>query len=521
MDKIDALQKENEELRKINLSLLESIEHLKARISHLETIIINFKRDKFGRKSEKVDLEDSLFENLFNEAEECHHSSVGQQEECEQKVSPYTRSKPGRKPIPDNLPREPKIHDIPDSEKICKCGCQLSKIGEDITEQLSYTPAHAVVIQHIRYKYACNNCKGDERDEAGNIIAIAPMEPQLLPHSILTPELFVYIIISKYVDHIPFYRLEKILSRSNIKLTRATFSNWVINVYERYKHLFVFTKELLLSGLLLGIDETSLQVHYELGRLDTQKSYMWVLRGGTAGRPILQYIYRKTRSADFLVDYLHDYKGVIQTDGFASYDAHFRNNVLIIHIACMAHIRRDFEKIWTANKIQLAGQILTYIRKLYAIEKEISNLELHKKERYADIVKIRMEKSKPIMDSLYTLLTENIQRYTPKSSMGKAISYALGQWSKMELYLSHGASYIDNNLVENAIRPFVIGRKNWLFAGCPQGAEASAFWYSLCETIRANNKEPFSTLLAFFKNLPRCQTQDDSKNFFLNAMAWT
>lgn len=320
--------------------------------------------------------------------------------------------------------------------------------------------------------------------------------------------------------HIPFYRMENIFLHHGLEIPRATLCNWTIGVYERYLPLFSFFDKFLLSGRLLGIDETTLQVHRELGRLDTSTSYMWLIRGGTVDRPILKYIYRETRSAEFLKEYLKEYHGIIQTDGYTSYDAHFRGNQNILHGGCMAHVRRGFEKLWKANKDPVAFEFLNQIRKLYKIEEEIREKELLKKGMLSEIVHIRQEKAKPILDAMYIKMQELLPKTVDTLGIGKAIRYTLGQWDKLVLYLSHGEVYIDNNLVENAIRPFVLGRKNWLFSGSPDGAAASAFWYSLLQTAKANGKDPYQFLLHFLKGLPLCQTSIECEKLFSDSMGW-
>lgn len=227
-------------------------------IKKLQNIIFDFERKIYGKKSEKIDPKDLYFGILFNEAEKGLHDEDklfdGYSETAQTiQVKSFTRKKSGKKPLPEHFPREEIFHDIPESEKICNCGCELSKIGEDISEKLGYIPARIFVEKHIRFKYACKHCEGDERNEAGKIVVTAPM-PQLLPYSILTPELLVYILISKFLDHIPFYRMENVFLRYGLEITRATLCNWTIGVYERHLHLFSFYKNLLLSGRLLGID---------------------------------------------------------------------------------------------------------------------------------------------------------------------------------------------------------------------------------------------------------------------------
>lgn len=243
-------------------------------------------------------------------------------------------------------------------------------------------------------------------------------------------------------------------------------------------------------GRLLGIDETTLQVHRELGRSDTSTSYMWLIRGGTVDRPILKYIYRETRSADFLKTALEGYTGIIQTDGYISYDTHFKGNANILHAGCMAHARREFEKLWKSNKNPIAGDILNRIRDLYKIEEEIRKQELFQKKMFSEIVRIRQDRAKPILDALYI----HLQDLSTKSDG----TLGLG----------------------DAIRPFVLGRKNWLFSGSPDGASASAFWYSFLQTAKANGKEPYKFLLHFLKGLPFCKTPQDCEKLFNVSIGW-
>jgi len=231
-------------------------------------------------------------------------------------------------------------------------------------------------------------------------------------------------------------------------------------------------------------------------------------------------MYRETRSAEFLKRYLKGYNGIIQTDGFGSYDAHFRDNEYILHAGCMARARREFEKIWKANKNPIAGNILNQIRKLYKVEEEMRTLSLFQKEMFSEIVRIRQEKAKPILDALYLHLQDLTTKPEGTLDLGKAIRYSIGQWDKLVLYLSHGEVYIDNNLVENAIRPFVLGRKNWLFSGSPDGAAASAFWYSLIQTAKANEKDTYQFILQFLKGLPLFQTSQDCEKLFNDSMRW-
>jgi transposase len=513
-----------EESKNQSISKIEKeITSKQARILQLEKLVSELKRSLFGKKSEKFDPTDYLQSRLFNEAEFGLDDEEGLYEGHSETVhvKSFSRKKSGRKPIPDNIPRKEIIHDISDEEKICHCGAHLTKIGEEVSEKFGIIPEQVYAEKHIRFKYACKNCEGDERDEAGKIVVTAALPPQLLPQSILTPELFAYIQTAKFVDHIPFYRLSKILSRHGVEISRATFCNWSIGVYEKYEHLFSFIKEFLFEGKLLQIDETTLQVHNEEGRPNTSKSYMWAIRGGPPNQLVIKYIYRETRSAEFLVKYLSGYEGTIQTDGYKSYDSHFKSNKDILHAGCMAHARREFEKCWNSNKDPFAGEILNQIKKLYQVEKEIRELGLHKKELYSEIVNLRQEKSKPVLEAIFNFISEYQKCYPVNIGAGGAVAYTLGQWDKLTLYLFHGEIYIDNNYVENAIRPFVLGRKNWLFSDSPRGAHASAFWFSLIETAKANNREPFKFLSEFMQKLPYAKSVEDSKTLFAQAIGWS
>jgi len=277
----------------------------------------------------------------------------------------------------------------------------------------------------------------------------------------------VFLLLSKWLDGIPFYRISEILLRNKIEIPRGTMCNWVIGVYLRHKELLSFFPGLLKCGRLIGVDETTYQVHNEEGRENTSVSYLWAFRGGLADKPIIYYLYRTSRSADFLRDFLKGYNGIIQADGFATYNAHLKDNPDIILAGCFAHVRRKFEKVFKASKEKSAEKILYTIGKLYEVEKRIRNLEYYKKGNFEEIVKIRQRDSKPLMEHLYKLIEEESKNPKKSDGLRIAVNYALKEWPKINHYLENGELYIDNNYVENAIRPFVVGRKNWLFADVP------------------------------------------------------
>jgi len=345
-------------------------------------------------------------------------------------------------------------------------------------------------------------------------VKIAPAPEQLIPKSIATPGLLAYVFTSKFVDHLPFYRQEGQFKRIGVDLSRATMANWAIKVPERCHPLLSLLQAEMLAGPLVQIDETTVQVLKEPGRENTKKSYMWLFRGGPPEKPTLVFQYHPTRSGQVPSDYLRDYEGYIQTDGYAGYNALGRKKG-IIHVGCWAHARRKFIEVQNAakkikkrkSKTGSADVALNYIRKLYAIEKRAKSLDYTPEQIFMD----RQEKARPILDEFKKWLDKRSLQTPPKGLLGKAISYSLNEWKKLVRYLDNGLLRPDNNLAENAIRPFVVGRKNWLFSGSPKGAEASAALYSLIETAKANGLEPYLYLRCLFELLPSAQTSDHYK----------
>ena len=449
----------------------------------------------FGKKSEK--LSDTLQDWLFNEAEAYLKDLESEPKKEKEQTAPEKRKKPGRKPLPENLPRIEIIHDLEDDEKICTCGAELSQIGSDITERLEYIPARMQVEQHIRHKYACKTCEGTA-DESRPAVRSAPLK-SLIPGSIATAGLLAHILVSKFCDALPFYRQEKIFARMNVDLKRANMCNWTVKAAEACQGLLNLMENKLLSGEVTGIDETTVQVMNEPGRENTQKSYMWLLRGGPPEEPVLLYKYRETRQAKFLEEMLRNYNGVIVTDGYAGYDRVGKMKG-IVHAGCMAHARRKFIDLSKASASPATASFpLERIRQLYGIEKAL----LEANAGPDKIKKIRRRESRPILKELKIWLDEMAGRAPPRSLLGKAVNYALNEWKKLNRFLDDGNIPIDNNFTENGIRPFVVGRKNWLFAGKPTGAAASAAIYSLIETAKANDLEPYWYLRFIFELLPQ------------------
>jgi transposase len=497
----------------IVLSLLNQLEvKYQEKIHHLEEQLRLFKNELFGRSSERhfePPVDQLLLFKGHAEPDTGDSSTVGDKIT----VGAHTRKKRGRKPLPEDLPRIDIIHDLSEDEKQCGCGARLRCIGEEVCEKLDYIPARLRVERHIRYKYACKSCEGIDDD--GPTVKIAPAPVQLIPKSNATAGLLAHIAVTKFADGLPLYRQQKIFSRLGIELCRAVMAKWMIQAAGHCNGLINLLQDEIRGGPLIGIDESPLQVLKEPGRKNTSKSYMWIYRGGQPDHPVLLYQYHRTRSGRKALEFLGDYHGYIQSDDFSGYD-HLDQNPNIVHLGCWAHARRKFVKVVKVRKKHrskrvnpksLAEVALDYIGRLYQIEKEAQRLQLEA----VPIYQLRQQKSKPLLDEFKDWLQTNQPLTPPKGLLGQAISYTLANWEKLAIYIEDGRLRPDNNLVENAIRPFVVGRKNWLFAGSPDCAKASASFFTLIETAKANGLEPYAYLRHIFEKLPLAQTEKDLK----------
>ena len=475
----------------------------------------------FGRKSEKYFIEEENGQGLLFDDVEIKKGSDTRETESEEQIEVKSHSrkkKGGRKPLPDDLPREEIIHDLPEKEKVCGCGCQKVRIGEDTSEQLEMEPPRFFVKRHIRYKYACKNCEGVERREGEQSVSIAPPPVQLIPKSIATASLLAHIVTSKFSDSIPLYRQERQFKRYGIEISRGTMCNWLVKVWRRGKPLLELLRLELLSGPLIGVDETRHQVLKEKCRAPSSQSYMWVFRGGNRAGPVYYFHYNPSHSGEVAAKILKGYKGFVQTDGYGGYDF-LERWPGVTHAGCWSHTRRKFTEVKKAvgkkktnNK---ADKALRLIGKLYQIEREASELELPEEQ----LVVKRQAESKPIVEEYEQFIKENVGKVLPKSLLGGAILYSARQLPRLKVFLDNGMIPLDTNLVENAIRPFAVGRKNWLFNYHEEGANASGFFYSLIETAKANSLEPYRYLLYMFDRLPYAETTEDYKKLLPQYLA--
>ena len=467
-----------------------TIEQLQEKLKWYEEQLRLFQHKRFGASSEKYPEQ----MDLFNEAESIIDALPEDEGELEETIS-YQRKKPGRKPLSKHIPREVVRHELPEAERICNCGHALHEAGEDKSEQLEIIPAQIKIIEHVQVKYGCRSC------ENGLLIASKPAQP--IPRSFASASLLAYIIVAKFMDSLPLYRQEIIFKRLSIDLSRATLSNWVLKSAELLTPFYDRLHEHLIRQKILQADETTLNVIQD-GRDTQSKSYMWLYQSGghESACPIVLYEYQATRAGSHAATFLQDFKGYLQVDGFAGYHALASDTCLLV--GCMAHARRKFDEALKAlpkasreNKFGMAPIALRKFRTLYLLEKQFKNLTVE--QRYL----LRQEQSKPLMADLKQWCDDNVAKTAKESAIGKAIRYTINQWEYLVRYLEDGNLQIDNNAAERHIKPFVIGRKNWLFNQTPCGATASALLYSLVQTAVANNLEPFDYLKYVLTELPK------------------
>ena len=435
---------------------------------------------------------------LFNEAEE--DDSVKKKEEIDepQDVKPHTRKKPKRKPIPENIPRIEKRYELDEKELRCSIdGTQLVKIGDDTSEQLDIIPAKIQVIKHIRFKYACKTCEGQ--------VKTASMEPQPIPKSLASPGLLAHIAVSKYEDSLPLYRQEQIFKRIGIDLPRSSLASWMIKASQLLSPIINKLKQELLAANYLQCDETPVQVLNEPGKPAKSTSYMWVVSKTDPGKHIVLYHYSPSRSGSVPVKLLRGFKGYLQTDGYEGYNQ-IRSQQDVYGVACLTHIRRKFmDAVNAKKKPSKAGICVTgldYITNLYSLEKQAR--EMTSKERYC----FRLEKSTPIIDELKEWLFDKVNYVPPQSLTGKAMTYFVKQWPRFVNYLADGKIEVDNNRCERMVRPFTIGRKNWLFSASVSGATASADLYSLIVTAKQNGLNTYDYLKKVLTEMPKLKATD-------------
>lgn len=487
VDKINELSKLVKALQEENAALKRELLFLNEKLRARE-------RELFGASSEKISTVDRLQLRLFNEAE-VESDKVKTDEKPKTVVKEHTRSNAGRKKRSTPEETFEVVHDLEPHEKSCPCcGGERPIIKQERSEEYDFVPAKTVKIVHLRNVYG--PCRCDEFDSSGEPqIVTAPGPAKIVKGSDFTNRTIALCIAAKYADGIPFARVEKIYARSGLDVSRATLSNLTMRTAIKISPLIEAMNRDLNSSPVLLMDETPVQVHRVPDKPNTSQSYMWVRYGYHDKRPIVQFSYRQTRSARIPNAMLAHYKGFLQTDGYAGYAA-IGQSPGVVHVGCFAHIRRKFfEAFEAAGKTGEAGQMLELIKELYAVEHRLRERLNQGRLDDESFTSLRAVEVAPILTRIKAWLDAHNGSVLPQSSLGKAITYALIEWPKACRYVDHPLLRPDTNLVENEIRPFVVGRKGWLFMDSPSGATASAAFYSLLETAKLNGHDAVKYLI--------------------------
>ena len=512
MNKTELNQTSNAEMVTISRAEYEELQAQSKRVSELESrvdLLMEALRlaqhKRFGASSEKS--EETLTEQLsflFNEAEVFSAA----EKEAEENVTVVAAHKRHKKHeytldnIPEDIPVEQVEHRLEGEELACpQCGDTMTQIGKEVVNKLKIKPAVLAVEQHIYYTYACQTCN---KEDIETPVVKTPREKNIIPGSFATPEAVAHIMTQKFVMGCPLYRQEQEINRKGIHLSRQTMSNWILRATEDYlTPVYEQLHKELLKRDVLHADETTLQVLHEPGKKPQTDSYMWLYRtGGDTDKPIVLYEYQPGRGAKHPKEFLSGYKGYLHTDGYQGYHS-LPEDITVV--GCWAHARRKFDeavKSLPKGKVKgsSASQGLTYCNLLFGIEQEIASMTAEERR------KERLEQAKPVLDAM--LAWANSRTAAPKSALGKAFHYLKEQWPYLTNYLKDGRLEISNNRAERSIKPFVIDRKNFLFANTPKGATGSAIMFSLIQTAIENSLDPYKYLTWLLKTANNADLTD-------------
>ena len=503
MNNTDKIETSNQEMVTISRAEYEKFQAQGQRISELENrveILMDALRlaqhRRFGASSEKLSenaLDQLSF--LFNEAEVYDDVVTAEEEK-----KPAAPRKPHKKHeytlenLPEGTPTEQIHHRLEGEALICpNCGETMTEIGSETVYTLKIIPAQAVIQEHIYHTYACQKC---DKEGIETPIAKAPREKNIIPGSFATPEAVAHIMTQKFVMGSPLYRQEQEMKRQGIPLSRQTMSNWILKASETYlEPIYEQLHRELLTREVLHADETTLQVLHEPDKAPQSKSYMWLYRtSGDTDRPIVLYEYQPGRGAAHPKEFLDGFKGFLHTDGYAGYH-NLPEEITVV--GCWAHLRRKFDEVIKSlpkgkAKNSLAAQGEAFCSLLFQLEDGFEGMS--PEERYNE----RRKQSKPVLDAL--LSWANSKDVTPKSALGKAMEYLKNQWPYLINYLKDGRLEISNNRAERSIKPFVVSRKNFLFANTPSGATGSAVIFTMIQTAIENHLDPYRYLTWLLKS---------------------
>ena len=464
------------------------------------------KKKEFGQSSEKSEY---IQLNLFNEAEASADANVTEPELSEIKKHYRKKAKSAEGRLPEDLPVETIVHEIPEAERECpECGCTMHVMGKDIRRELKLIPAQAVIVEHVRLVYSCRDC---EKDACGVPIVKAPIDEAVIKGSFASPEAIAHIMTQKFEMGSPLYRQEQEWNRNGIMLSRQTMSNWLIRAAEDWlEPVYEVLHEILLQQRVLHADETVLQVLKEPDKPPDSKSYMWLYRTGRdTNAHIVLFDYQPDRRAKRPKEFLKGYEGYLHTDGYQCYHGMAKE---IIIVGCLAHSRRKFVEALAAMKPEdrvtsaaLVGK--EYCDRLFGIEKGLSDCTPEER------CKKRQEKSAPLLKEFSDWLKAS--GVSVKTKTGVAVRYTRDQWKYISNYMLDGRLEISNNLAERSIKPFVIDRKNFLFANTPRGARSAAVVFSIIQTAKENGLNAYDYLSLLFRIMPNSDIHNNPDVFDL------
>src|SRR5579863_3089268 len=483
-------------------ALAQENAQLKAEIQWLKEQLGLLKHRVFAPSSEKTPVGQEAM--LFNEAEACAAPEIA---EPTSETITYTRRKfAGQRQLNlQGLPVEEIHYDLPQEEPICpQCEGPLHEMGADVRNEIKIVPAVITLVRHLRTKYACRHC---QNEEIKTPILTAPMPTTAFPNSLASPSAVAHIMTQKFVEASPLYRQEAALERLGFVLSRQTMANWMLTGATWLEKIFDRLHTHLRNRPILHADETTLQVLKEEGRAAQSTSYLWLYRSGRDGPAIVLFEYQRTRAGEHPLAFLKGFAGWLHVDGYAGYEG--LPDVTLV--GCWSHARRKFTDAINVlptperKKGQTtAHEGLAFCNQLFEIERELHDVT--PEQRFA----ARNERSRAVLEKFHVWLDGLEGKVLPKSKLGEALTYCRNQWTKLVGFLQDGRLELDNNRSERAIKPFVIGRKNWLFANTPDGARSSATIYSLVETAKENGLHPFTYLTYLFEQLPNINLKDSS-----------
>jgi len=497
--KIDLTQYSRAELESELMKLSTQVEELSARLEWYQEQIRLSQMKRFGPSSEQTHPEQI---SLFNEAEVESVPFCAELTE-EEVILPKKKNKGNKAKIIKDFPVETIEYKMSADEQSCpQCSHELHVMSKEVRKEIKIIPAQVMVTEHVRYVYACRSC---EKNEITTPVVTAAMPAPVIKNSLASPSLIAFIMAKKYVEAVPLYRQEQQFLREGIQLKRQNMANWMIHVANQWlKPLYQRMHQHLTEKEVLHADETVLEVLCEPGRPATTDSYMWMYRTSGDSVPIVLYDYQTGRAGEFPKEFLKGFTGYLHVDGYAGY-----NKVKdVTLVGCFAHARRMYDDalkaIPTGSNLlgEACKQGLSYCNQLFEIEKALGELSFE--ERY----KRRLELSKPLLEDYLSWVQKQQETALPKGYLGKALNYTLNQKDKLTAFLQDGRLELSNNRAERAIKPFVIGRKNWLFSNTPKGATASAIIYSIIETAKENGLVPFNYLTYLLEKLPNTNLQD-------------